>query len=191
MNEYLRLENSIRFFVCILLLSFLFAHKAFSEAHDIFLEDTNGSQRSLNEYIGKGKWVVVNVWATACPYCREELEDLNNFHARHHNNDAIVIGLTLEWPGFDFPDRDYLVNFAYDYFIDYPLFLVDAELASKVIGKQVNMIPLTFFYNPGGELVLRLNGVVTEAMLEEVIKDKNPSYREQWAKEIPPEFKPE
>lgn len=191
MNKYLRLKNSIRFFVCILLLSFLFTPKAFTESHDIFLEDTNGNQRSLSEYIGKGKWVVVNVWATACPYCREELEALNNFHARHHDKDAIVIGLTLEWPGFDFPDKDYLVNFAFDYFIDYPLFLVDAELASKVIGKQVNMIPLTFFYNPEGELILRLNGVVTETMLEEVIKNKTASYREQWAKEIPPEFKPE
>jgi thiol-disulfide isomerase/thioredoxin len=191
MHKYLPLENPIRSLVCILLLSFLLTDKAFSEAHDILLEDTNGKQHSLNEYIGKGKWVVVNVWATACPYCRAELEDLNNFHARHHNNDAIVIGLTLEWPGFAYPDKDYLVNFALDYFIDYTLFLVDAELASKVIGKQVNMIPITFFYNPEGKLVLRLNGVVTEAVLEEAIKNKSSSYREQWAKEIPPEFKPE
>lgn len=191
MHEYLRLKNSIRFFVCILLLSFFLTHKAFSESHDILLESTNGNKHSLNEYIGKGKWVVVNVWATACPYCRDELEDLNNFHTRHHNNNAIVIGLTLDWPSFGFPDKDYLVNFALDYFIDYPLFLVDAELASKVIGKQVNMIPLTFFYNPEGDMVLRLNGVVTEAMLEKVIKNKNASYHEEWAKEVPPEFKPE
>jgi len=191
MYEYLRLKNSIRFFASILLLSFLLTHKAFSEAHGILLESTNGNQHSLNEYLGKGKWVVVNVWATACPYCRDELEDLNNFHARHHNNNAIVIGLTIDWPSFGFPDKDHLVNFALDYFIDYPLFIVDAELASKVIGKQVNMIPLTFFYDPEGALVLRLNGVVTEAMLEKVIKNKNASYREEWAKEVPPEFKPE
>ena len=163
----------------------------FSASLNLKLEGLDGNQKSLSEYIGKGKWVVVNVWATACPYCRQELFDLTNFHDQHHKKDAMVIGLTLDWPSFDFPDKDYLADFALDYFIEYPLLMVNRELASSVIGKPVNMIPLTFFYNPEGELVLRLNGMVTTEQLEEAIKDDDTPYKVKWAEEVPPEFRPQ
>lgn len=169
----------------------LFSHGAMSEMHDLLLEDINGDQHTLGEYIGKGKWVVVNVWGTNCPYCRQELDDLIDFHEQHRDKDAIVVGLTLHWPGFGFPDREDIYYFALDFFIDYPLLMVDAETATKVIGKPVNMIPLTFFYNPDGELVLRLNGVITREQMEKVIAQKTSDYRIEWAEEIPPEFKSE
>ncbi|MCZ6804900.1 MAG: TlpA disulfide reductase family protein [Proteobacteria bacterium] len=173
------------------ILILIYCHSVFSEASDPLFEDLDGQKHSLNDYIGKGKWVVVNVWATACPYCRTELDTLIDFHDQHHDKDAIVIGLTLDWPTFNFPDKEALKNFALDYFIEYPLFMVDAELGSKVIGKPVNMIPLTFFYNPDGDLVLRLNGVVTDKQLETAIKDDRIRYHVEWAEEVPPEFKPE
>lgn len=177
-------------FIFLALLICTFSQSTFSEAHDILLDDLEGNQHSLNEFIGKGKWVVLNIWATACPYCRDELDDLIDFHERHAEKDAIVIGLTVDWPSFGFPDKEYLANFALDYFIDYPLLMIDQELASQVVGKDVNMIPLTFFYNPEGTLVYRLNGVVTKKTLEKIINSKDLSYSEEWAKQIPPEFEP-
>ncbi len=152
------------------------------------IEGIDGKHHSLDEYIGKGKWVVLNIWATNCPYCRAELDTLGEFHARHAETDAIVLGLTLHWPSFGFPDKEQLTSFADDYFIDYPLLMVDGELANKLIGKPVNMIPLTFFYNPTGELVYRINGVVTDKMLEEVMNRKTNDYQVEWAKVIPPVF---
>lgn len=173
-----------------LLLAFHFSSSN-AEALDTLLVGLDGEQYALTDFIGKGKWTVVNVWATDCPYCRAELDALVDFHDAHSEHDAIVLGLTLDWPTFAYPDKAQLSEFALDYFIEYPLFMVDAELAGKIIGKQVNMIPLTFFYNPRGELVLRLNGVVTSAQLEKVIKDDNVRYQVEWADEIPPEFKPD
>jgi len=173
------------------LIILLFSHSVFSEISEPLFEGLDGSKHYLSDYVGKGKWVVVNVWATGCPYCRAELDTLIDFHDQHHNKDAIVIGLTLDWPTFNLPDKEDVSNFALDYFIEYPLFMVDAELASNVIGKPVNMIPLTFFYNPDGDLVLRLNGVVTSEQLEKVIKYDHVRYQVKWAEEVPPEFKPE
>ena len=169
---------------------FTFSPAGFTEAQDLALEDVNGAYHSLDNYVGKGKWVVVNVWATACPYCREELFDLNDFYDKHKNKDAIVIGLTLDYPSFGYPDKEELANYAMEYFIDYPLLMVDQKLATKVIGKPVDMIPLTFFYNPEGELVHRINGVLTEQMLDEVIEQQDSSYTTEWADRLPPEFKP-
>ena len=158
---------------------------------DQLIDGLDGNQHALSDYVGKGKWVVVNIWGTDCPYCRAELDALIDFHDQHKDKDAIVIGLTLDWPSFDFPDKESLYEFSLDYFIEYPLLMVNAELAGKVIGKQVNMIPLTFFYNPAGDLVLRLNGVVTSAQLENVIKDDSAGYQIEWADDLPPEFKSE
>lgn len=181
--------KSVTIFLSFLAL-FTLSQAVLSEAHDIELEDVNGTYQSLDKYIGNGKWVVVNVWATACPYCREELYDLTEFHERHQNKDAIVIGLTVDWPSFGYPDKEELANYAMEYFIDFPLLMVDQKLATRIVGKPVDMIPLTFFYNPDGQLVHRINGVVTEKMLEQVIKQTDSSYSTEWANQVPPEFKP-
>ncbi|HPX89086.1 MAG TPA: TlpA disulfide reductase family protein [Methylophilaceae bacterium] len=167
-----------------------FSQPSFSEVHRPLFDGLDGQKHFLDEYIGKGKWVVVNIWATSCPYCRNELFDLSSFHDKHHNNDAIVLGLTLDWPSFDFPDKVYLAKFAADYLIDYPLFIVNGDIAGEVVGQSIDMIPITFFFNPDGKLVYRLNGMVTEQALEKIIKNKNAPYSTGWAKNVPPIYKP-
>ncbi len=160
------------FYACLL----LFSQATFSvtsDAENLQMEGLDGKQHSLSEYFDQNKWLIVNVWGTSCPYCRMELFDLTSFHNKHHKQDAMVIGLTLEFPSFNFPKKQSVSDFALDYFIDYPLLLVDRKLASKVIGQNIDMIPLTFIYNPHGKLVHRISGAVTEKMLEDIIKTKS------------------
>ncbi len=151
--------------------------QSFSQEHQFLLTNINGNQQSLDEYIGHGQWVVVNIWATACPFCREELFDLASFHDRHQDKDAVVLGLTLDLATFGFPDKAYLTKFAESYLIDYPLFLVSGDIANKVVGIPVNRVPMTLFYNPEGKLVYETNGMVDEETLEAVIKNKKIPYR--------------
>jgi peroxiredoxin len=160
------------------LISLVLTWTAFSQEHNPLLEGLDGKQHTLSEYIGKGKWVVVNVWATACPYCRRELFDLASFHDRHYERDAMVLGLTLELESFGIPEKEYLANFASTYLIDYPLLLVSGEIASRAIGVPVNTVPITFFYNPKGKMVYQVNGEITTQILEDVIKNGKPLYRE-------------
>ncbi len=151
--------------------------QAFSQEQNLLMDGIDGRQHSLNEFIGKGKWTVVNVWATACPYCRRELFDLVSFHDRHHLVDATVVGLALDLNSFGIPDKDYLSNFASSYLIDYPVLLVSGHLASKVIGISINTVPMTFFYNPKGEMVYQLTGEITTKLLEDIIKNEKPFFR--------------
>lgn len=159
---------------------------AYSKDHKLLLEGLDGKQHSLNDFIGKGKWVVVNVWATACPYCRRELFDLAKFHDRHFEKDAIVIGLTLDLYSFGIPDKEYLSNFSSTYLIDYPIMLVSGDIASKVIGKTVYTVPMTYIYSPKGEMVYQITGELTEQMLEEIVESKKIPYLQKNAKEIIP-----
>lgn len=181
----MRKRLQIFLYTVLLLLS---TQVAVAENHSILLNSIDGKKHALSEYIGHGQWVIVNVWATACPYCRQELFDLNNFHTAHYKKDAMVVGLTVDWPSFDDPERSYLTDFAESHFIDYPLLMVNGALASQVIGQPVNMVPLSFVYNPQGQLVRRINGMVTQTMLEAVIKSKGSQYRTDWADEVPPEY---
>lgn len=186
----LRVRQHLVAFTAVAML-FLASQSTMAENHTLLLDGTDTKKHALNEYVGHGQWVVVNVWATACPYCRHELFDLTNFHNAHHQKNAMVLGLTLDFPSFDYPDRAYLADFAASHFIDYPLLLVNGEVASEVIGQAVDMVPLTFIYNPKGKLVRRINGMVTEQMLELVIKQKPSDYRIDWADVVPPEYLPE
>jgi thiol-disulfide isomerase/thioredoxin len=168
--------KKIRLFIVSSAVLFVLTQVTHSQEQGLLMEGVDGEQHSLHEYIGKGQWVVVNVWATACPYCQRELVGLSNFHDRHFEKDAMVLGLTLDLATFEIPDKDHVKNFASTYLIDYPLLLVSGEMASKVTGKTVHTVPMTFFYNPKGEMVYHFTGELDEELLEGVIKGKTPRY---------------
>jgi hypothetical protein len=79
---------------------------------------------------------------TDCPYFRAILDALIDFRYHPQDKDAMVVGLTLDWPTFDFPEKEELSEFILDYFIEYPLMMVNAKLLAEVVGKEVNMIQL-------------------------------------------------
>lgn len=113
-------------------------------------ETLDGSTQRLEDY--RGKWVVVNYWATWCPPCLEEIPELVHFHDAHKENDALVIGVNME----DI-DRESLVAFVDDNLISYPVVVGDAEAALGPIPG----LPTTYLVDPDGRVVARQVGPVT------------------------------
>ena len=66
------------------------------------LVDT-GASRSLHDY--SGKVVVLNVWATSCHYCVQEMPDLDKLQQNYEKQGVVVITLSPE-------SRDALAKFA-------------------------------------------------------------------------------
>ena len=60
---------------------------------DFTLPDIDGRAHSLSDY--RGKWVLVNYWATWCPPCLEELPELEVFHTNAEGK-AVVLGVNME-----------------------------------------------------------------------------------------------
>jgi len=129
-------------------------------ADDFKLKDINGKTHNLSDY--KGKWVIVNYWATWCPPCLEEIPELVDFHEEHKNKDAVVLGINYE----DI-DQQYLKEFVDQYFISYPV--LHAEPGKADYWGPVNGLPTTIIISPSGEMVSRRVGRVDGEFLENVI----------------------
>jgi len=141
----------------------LFAATGVAEPVDYSLPDVNGKKHSLADY--KGKWVIVNYWATWCPPCQEEIPDLVEFHDRHKDDDAVVIGINFEDIG-----EEQLSAFVDSFLISYPI-LRSEPLAETPLG-TIPGLPTTFIIAPDGSPVARQVGPVTGQQLDDYIARK-------------------
>ena len=127
---------------------------------DFSLPDMNGKTVRLSDY--RGKWVVVNLWATWCPPCLDEIPELIEFHEAHQDKDAVVLGLNYEEV-----DLAYLKEFAGQSFINYPVLLT--EPGKKLPFGGLLGLPTTILVSPEGVPVVRRTGAVTRQELEQAI----------------------
>ena len=134
-------------------------------AVDMPLTDINGNKMNLNSY--RGKWVVVNYWATWCPPCIVEMPELQSFHDEHAKTDALVIGINTELIG-----KQQLRDFLEDYFITYPV--VSSGPTQKSELGLIPGLPTTFLVTPEGEVAARQVGPVTQDMIEQFIENWQP-----------------
>ncbi len=132
-----------------------------SDTVDFTLPDLDGRDRSLSEF--RGKWVVVNYWATWCPPCREEMPELEVFHASHKDDDAVVIGVNMESIS-----TDRLREFLDEQFISFPV-LRDKPRGRTELG-SIPGLPTSYMVSPQGRLVARQVGPVTRQQLEDFIQ---------------------
>ena len=123
--------------------------------------DVNGKSHSLAAE--RGKWVVINVWATWCPPCRRELPELAAFARKHAHSDIRVWGLSVDQA----KSAAELSMFAEDQKIGYPIFKVSPRQLQVFGG--VRGIPTTFLVNPKGEVVAHHTGAITAKMLQKMI----------------------
>jgi len=142
---------------------FLFAGSVMAEPVEYSLPDLDGKMHSLADY--KGKWVIVNYWATWCPPCQEEIPDLVNFHDKHKDTDAVVLGINLEDVG-----EEQLAAFVDSFMISYPI-LRSEPVATTPLG-PVPGLPTTYIVAPDGSPVARQVGPVTKKQLEDYIAGK-------------------
>jgi thiol-disulfide isomerase/thioredoxin len=133
---------------------------AAAEAVDFRLDGLDGREHRLSDY--RGKWVVVNYWATWCPPCLEEMPELEIFHNAHRES-ALVLGVNMETI-----ERDALRAFVEEQFVSYPI-LLDTPRPRTELGAIPGM-PTTYLVSPAGEVVARQVGTVTREMLERFIE---------------------
>lgn len=114
---------------------------------------------SLSEY--RGRWVLVNFWASWCIPCRQEAPALEDFQRRHGDGRFTVLGIDsrdLSGDGRAFVDR---------YGLSYPQ-LRDGDGATAH-DYGTTGVPENFLIDPKGRLRLHLVGPVTGENLNDEV----------------------
>ena len=113
-----------------------------------------------------GKVVVINVWATWCKPCAEEIPDLMAIQRAYEKKGAILIGLL----------NDNVADASLDAFVErmginYPVVRMDDDLYAAF--DEPDRLPTTFVYDKSGHLYFGDKGVMTErrlgAMLDKLL----------------------
>jgi thiol-disulfide isomerase/thioredoxin len=139
-----------------------------SSAHAIEADyvDLKGNSVRLSDF--KGKWVVVNYWATWCPPCVKEIPELAAFHEAHASKDAVVLAVNHE-------DKDpaSVKTFMDNFMATMPIVRAPDGPASKTPFGPLKGLPTTFMITPQGELIAAHTGMVDQKALENFIKENN------------------
>ncbi len=131
-------------------------------AAELVLPGLDGREHRLSDY--RGKWVVVNYWATWCPPCVAEMPELVFFHDNHKDRGAMVLGVNYE----DAP-LDKVRAFVEEHMVSYPILLASPDEGSPL--GRIRGLPTTFIVSPAGKVVHRHFGMVDTDYLEQLIAD--------------------
>lgn len=125
-------------------------------APDFTVEVIDGGTFTLSDH--RGSPVVVNLWASWCPPCREEIPDISAFASA--NPDIAIVGVAVE--DVERTARD----FAAEIDASYPLALAtaDFEEAYPNLG-----LPATYIVDENGVVSQVHNGIVNEETLAELV----------------------
>ena len=132
-------------------------------AVDYQLPDLDGQMQSLEQY--RGKWLIVNYWATWCKTCMKELPDLAATYNENRDDHIVVVGIN-----FESISQERLRGFVKEKAIPYPV-LMSQPVPSTPLGR-VFALPTTYIIDPKGKLIAGQVGLVSQQHLTDYINEK-------------------
>lgn len=146
--------------ICYIAILLLLSNPIYA-AESFAIKDINGKQHSLAKE--RGKWVIINYWATWCPPCIREIPELIQFHNKHKNKDAVVWGVNSEEITIN-----KLLAFNKKMKINYPVFISPSTRFTYF--EPLTNLPVTYIMSPDGNLFKRHIGKITALGLEKIIR---------------------
>lgn len=133
---------------------------------DFEMNDPAGKTHKLSEYVGNGKVVLIDFWASWCPPCRRDMPHLVEIYKQYKGKNFEIVGVSLD------RTNDAWVKGINDLNITWPqisdLKYWQSEGAALY---GVNSIPHTVLVGADGVILAKnLRGKALDAKLQEVVK---------------------
>ena len=129
------------------------------EQFDYVLRDLDGVEYRASD--SKGKWLIINFWATWCTPCLVEMPELQQFYQENRES-ADLWGVT-----FEDSDLASIRKFVAELGVTYPILGYGQD--PKTGYGTVRGLPTTFVIDPEGKFHHRFEGPITAADIENVI----------------------
>ncbi len=123
----------------------------------------NGKLQKLSDYVGRGKYVIVDFWASWCGPCRSEIPNLINVYNKYKGPKFDVVGVAT----WDKPeDTKKAIK---ELGIEYPQIFNAQSIGSETYG--ISGIPEIILFDPEGKVVERgLRGQAIEEAVSRYLK---------------------
>ncbi|WP_018249007.1 TlpA family protein disulfide reductase [Orenia marismortui] len=129
-------------------------------APEFSLDDLTGEEVSLSDF--RGKYIMLNFWASWCPPCRKEMPDLDQFY-QENKDQFVVLGVNIG------EDKKTVKKFINDRGYNYPVLLDQSRQLSFVY--RASVIPTSYFIDQEGKIQYIKRGLVSKSELDQIKKN--------------------
>ena len=112
-----------------------------------FAVEYDGKTIRLSDYVGRGRYVLADFWASWCGPCRQEIPNLIALYEKYKEKEFLVLGVAAQ----DNPEAS--LKAIDEMQIPYPQILNTQKIATDLYG--IEALPHTILFDPDGTIIAR------------------------------------